>query len=217
MRIRLFAAAAVIATVGFAAGAQAATLTGLFNTGVDALGNALPNDAPEIHWLVNGSGTPSIYENGAYIVVPDAQFISAGPGGSFTQNPNTYSLTFSLVGLDPASAQLSGSFAADNFASAFLNGHLIAQDVQSGVFSNLNTLTPFSAPGADFVSGLNTLSFVVTDTGPPSALLVDGLSGTADPARGGVPEPSSWAMLLVGFGGLGALMRSRRRMAVASA
>jgi hypothetical protein len=31
-----------------------------------------------------------------------------------------------------------------------------------------------------------------------------------------VPEPSAWALLLTGFAGLGALMRSRRRMATAS-
>ena len=33
----------------------------------------------------------------------------------------------------------------------------------------------------------------------------------------GVPEPTSWAMMLVGFGGLGAAMRSRRKQAVATA
>ena len=31
-----------------------------------------------------------------------------------------------------------------------------------------------------------------------------------------VPEPATWAMLLTGFAGLGAMMRSRRRMATAS-
>jgi hypothetical protein len=34
---------------------------------------------------------------------------------------------------------------------------------------------------------------------------------------GGVPEPSTWAMMLVGFGGLGAVLRRRRRDVVALA
>ncbi len=38
------------------------------------------------------------------------------------------------------------------------------------------------------------------------------------PATGpGVPEPATWAMMLVGFGGLGAVMRSRRKLATATA
>ena len=34
---------------------------------------------------------------------------------------------------------------------------------------------------------------------------------------GGVPEPATWAMMLVGFGGLGAVMRRRRNAASATA
>ncbi|HEY0436902.1 MAG TPA: PEPxxWA-CTERM sorting domain-containing protein, partial [Phenylobacterium sp.] len=36
------------------------------------------------------------------------------------------------------------------------------------------------------------------------------LSG-ASAANAGVPEPASWALMLVGFGGVGALARGRRR------
>jgi len=35
------------------------------------------------------------------------------------------------------------------------------------------------------------------------------------PPTGGVPEPATWAMMLVGFGGLGAMMRRRRALTAA--
>jgi len=55
-----------------------------------------------------------------------------------------------------------------------------------------------------------TLSFlsVASPQLPPFAL-VSNVSLT-----GGVPEPATWAMMLVGFGGLGALIRRRARRAV---
>ncbi|HZZ32205.1 MAG TPA: PEPxxWA-CTERM sorting domain-containing protein [Phenylobacterium sp.] len=51
----------------------------------------------------------------------------------------------------------------------------------------------------------------VTDTGGNGRNLV--VYAGAVPTRAGVPEPGSWALLLLGFGGIGAALRSRRRMA----
>jgi hypothetical protein len=46
----------------------------------------------------------------------------------------------------------------------------------------------------------------VEGNGSPSVLTFD--------APGGVPEPATWAMMIAGFGGVGAMIRSRRRIAV---
>ena len=66
-------------------------------------------------------------------------------------------------------------------------------------------------------SGIDSLQFTPsggTNVGLPGAgeyFALDNLSLTT------VPEPATWAMMLVGFGGLGAAMRSRRKQALAAA
>jgi hypothetical protein len=51
--------------------------------------------------------------------------------------------------------------------------------------------------------------------GPFSSLLSNGKTVTGVAA--GAPEPTAWALMLIGFGGLGVALRSRRRHAVATA
>ena len=71
--------------------------------------------------------------------------------------------------------------------------------------------SPGSATVSLIASGIKSVQFYTGagDPFPGSAyfdnLKVGSLSG------GGVPEPASWAMMLLGFGGIGALIRNRRR------
>jgi len=72
------------------------------------------------------------------------------------------------------------------------------------------------------LKGSNSLTFNYTSLGGPDHA---GFQGLGDEGWGleqvsvtgvpGVPEPATWAMMLVGFGGLGAAMRSRRALASA--
>lgn len=53
--------------------------------------------------------------------------------------------------------------------------------------------------------------------GAPSGQIDSTLSGKVEiGVAAGVPEPSIWAMMLIGFGGLGAAVRSRRRGVLAA-
>lgn len=67
-------------------------------------------------------------------------------------------------------------------------------------------------------SAAETLSFVAfgNNTAQPFALL-DGVTVSQPLPPGGVPEPSSWAMLITGFGGIGTMLRRRRRSATGAA
>jgi hypothetical protein len=127
----------------------------------------------------------------------------------------TYTLSFYWAGTELSnrtgynSIQLTGSFGGDPFMTP----------------AYLNTTTTPGAPGsfsgwmlanftfkADATSEVLSFLAVGTPAGnlPPFALL-DGVSLSA------VPEPSTWAMMLVGFGGLGYAAYRRRRMALAVA
>ena len=54
------------------------------------------------------------------------------------------------------------------------------------------------------------------DTAYQTGLAYDGLSIGGHEIGEGVPEPASWALMILGFGGVGALLRRRREAAVAS-
>ena len=90
------------------------------------------------------------------------------------------------------------------------------------------TTQSITLAGAGTSCCVGELAFVgFTDPGKSisSVTILAGTPGTGQDAIGvddvrfqsAVPEPATWAMMLVGFGGLGAAMRSRRRMATAAA
>jgi hypothetical protein len=105
-------------------------------------------------------------------------------------------------------------------------------DTGNGLFtgSSLQTL-PYS--GGGFGNGTNTVAhpgspFSVTEVyhltafltgGAAAANHTDHTNATIDLATDvpGVPEPATWAMMIAGFGGIGAVLRSRRRPAAATA
>lgn len=187
--------------------AHAAVIPGLYNTGVDASGVRYTNDGvSDLHYVVNGLASPVTYKHPVYLNVSDAYWIAAEPGGAYTYNPNTFTLNFDLTGFDIATATVSGLFAADNAIAVALNGGTYQFDS-----TGYSTLSAFSF-NTGFVQGINVLRFKLTDSGPPSAFVVSGLSGTAAvQSASSVPEPASWAMMIGGLGLLGAMLRHRSR------
>ena len=201
-------------TIAAAGPASGATITGLFNTGTDSNNVALAggNGVVDPHYSIFSSTSPGFAGQQAvtfqccYVANDaDSRWVSLSANGSPGSNVTVYRLSFSLAGLNPATASISGSGGTDNAGRIFLNG------VDTGININgFSTLVPFTL-SSGFVAGTNTLDFQVSDFGAPTAFRIDDLAGTAQVARG-VPEPAQWALMLAGFAIVGAGVRGRKRV-----
>ena len=196
---------------------RAAVITDLFNTGVNDLGVALAapdgtsNGTPDTHYQVISStiGIPTgvdavTFKHPSYVPnSPTSSWISNSADGNPGNGTVTLQTTFTLSGVDTVGAAISGFWGVDNIGEIFLNGNDTGIGLPYG-FDAFENLHPFSITNSDwFKVGTNVLTFVVTDTGPPLALRVDDLAS-------GVPEASTWAMMILGFCGVG-FMAYRRK------
>lgn len=199
-------------------------LGGLFPTGVDANGAPIANGAADIHY--NFAGGPQASAAGAQATVQanhpawsanngQSKWVGVTAAGTTNVAPGVYryELNFEVpFGADPSTAIIQGSWFADDGGRILLNGvdTLVSN---AAPFNTAFPGTPFTITdgmgGASFLSGTNTLAFLVSNggTGPnPSGLRVHTLFGTAQI----IPEPATATMGLLALGGL---MLRRRRMA----
>ena len=191
-----------------------ATTFTVFGTGVDSSGLVLPGGSSDPHYTVTGPGVVGTQQAVVYSpaalwpqwVPNDANSAWIGFKDSSDTRPfGTYDFftTFNLTGFDPSTASLTGRWAADQFGSLFLNGHLI-QTVPDGNWdaaSNPN-LTSFTI-SSFFLPGVNTLDFEAVFPDTFDGVRVEPMTLTASPNGGGVPDSGSTAMLLsVGLAGL---------------
>ncbi len=203
----------VLATLAAAVPAGAATIAGLYSTGVDATGAATTGHGADLHWTLGEAPAYTGGTNGAFPIGPwvadtaTSRWITPTTNASDNNAVTTFSFTttFDLTGYKAATAHVSGTFAADDQTTIFLNGVQVGASNQGGY----SFRTGFTL-GSGFVAGVNTLTFATLNSGGgPTGANVD-LTGTAS-----VPEPAMWGLMVVGFGMIGAA--TRRRSAAVSA
>lgn len=235
---RLAAAAAACAALACAAPAGAVTLlSASMNTGNTAIitGPAYPHgvdvyDAPvTFHALDNGSPIDFL----AYCVdIYHDMFLGPLNGGAgYAYHPEQVTTdskdsTASAQLGDPLSAvQLDKIGALVNY-SAFLVSHpdadLVNQlsAIQAAIWVVANN---FPAGPHYTVSSNNGLNPLITQyvndaavapympTGQFHAIFANDYGHQAFVLAGGIPEPASWALMILGFGGIGSMLRQRRR------
>jgi hypothetical protein len=131
---------------------------------------------------------------------------------------------------------LSGTF---EFRTADLSTVLLSGTFSSYWMQGVANLPLFTSGNvtavggtADFYSEVVALSGIVQDnfgltfsnvmSGPTAGFIIEGGelqsfegSSVAGTFGGAIPEPGTWALMILGFGGAGAMIRSRRRVAFA--
>ncbi|MBS0363125.1 MAG: PEPxxWA-CTERM sorting domain-containing protein [Proteobacteria bacterium] len=223
MKIMAFVAvtASALALTG---AAQAASIVGLYNTGVTDAGAQAPNGV-DTHWTLDGgpayiSGTEGQFPlNGPWLSEADdtaSRWITPTANAADSVDPRNagfyqYSLSFDLTADQAAGASLFGQFAADNGIQWIkVNDTTILGSQDGPSIGNFNSWADFAASSPAFQAGTNTITFDVInfgqESGNPSGLRVEFLGSTV----GGVPEPATWALMIGGFGLAGAALRRQR-------
>jgi hypothetical protein len=207
--LKVLFATGVLMIVGSAHGSA---ISGLFNTGVDATGTPVSNNAPEQHYTLVSvpAGTNSVrvataangFPIGPWLgddalsawIGPASDGALDGPVGTYD-----YRTTFDLTGFNPATASITGQWSMDNGGvNILINGVAI-----NPVSSDFTSWRSFSV-NSDFVAGINTLDFVINNEGGPTGVRVE-MSGSASDA----PEPAPIVLLGGGLSVLG-LLRFRK-------
>jgi hypothetical protein len=132
--------------------------------------------------------------HGGYIDLDGSSGSGNNPAGQLTSvatfGPGTYTVTFDLAGNQRGASSQSTTVSLGSFSQTF-------GPLASSVGFATQTIT-FSTASAGHL--------VFTETGPS-----DQQGNLLDNVALSVPEPATWAMMLMGFGGLGGVLRHRRR------
>jgi hypothetical protein len=195
----------------------AAPIPGLFTTGVNNFGNALPLGSPDPHYTILETNTnPFVLTNPRinYVNNSTSQWIWQNSNGTPTDVSRTFRTTFILTEIEPNTASISGKWAVDNVGlDILINGVSTGNSIPFG-FSAFKNFTDFSI-SEGFISGLNTLDFIVRDEGVISGFLVGEISGTTSTISKpeSVPEPASTlGLLTLGAIGLGTALKKQSQV-----
>lgn len=162
------------------------------------------------------SGQGSVIGYGVYGLGSNGQFGGANPGVVYLGVDSGTGYDKLMLHSGVPVSEIGFFF---NYAPGFGNDPVISSLDQNGNIIDsydLASLAPISTPG-----GLNQYEFrgIMSTSGADiygiqiggSYLLASG-TATGEPV-GGVPEPATWALMLIGVGGLGAVLRRREAAA----
>jgi hypothetical protein len=165
----------------------------------------------DTHWVVTGTFDDGGLLSGSFDINVYGQLSDAAlhvTGGAFPTFDYTMADSYTAAGTaDPIPPyDYHAPFYVDFQPSYFADLHLEFQNGLITPLANNPILGGFEGPSYECGGSF---SCYIPDTTYGGAVRY--LTGSATAAGGGVPEPAAWALMLVGFGGLGAALRSARR------
>jgi len=195
-----------IAAVAMVAAAPASA--SVFVTATSSTPTALGSVIAGTSYTVTATGIANIYEAGGLDFDADGvpTHLIAAPYAAFNTpgccyNDPTNSSSFGPAGLNGLLGALVGTF--------------LAAPSSSADYFQLGKSFHFTATSSATLYGLvNDASTAYSDNKAGTGFTV---SLTADRTSGSVPEPGAWTLMILGFGGVGATLRSSRRQAPATA
>ncbi len=170
----------------------------LFSTGVDAFGSPLVSGSVDSNYTVLESGSSAEVLNrlpSSYFPNDvNSQWIWQQSDGRPTNVTRTFRTQFDLTGFDSSTAVIQGLWGADNQGiDILINGVSTGNSLPGVITSNFSQLHGFEI-SSGFLSGINTLDFIIQDNGSVSAFRAE-LSGTATV----VPIPAALWLFISGL------------------
>ena len=176
-------------------------IPGLFATGVDDDGNALDDLEVDPHYTLfenaDGESVDTLVHDSSVFPIVEGPWLAntdvskwIAPRGDTAEAAGgdyAYRVELDLTGFEPSTAFVRGNWSTDNAGLDIrING--ATTGVTNG--AQFGSLSPFTIDEAPFISGINTIDFVLNNAGAgPTALRVEGLTGGALPAVGGAKPP----------------------------
>ena len=214
--------------LGMISPAMAANLitNGGFEDQVGFTGGGYDYSSYPTGWTTNAAWDPGNAVTGGAYGPPHSGVDSVRFGESSSSAPTTLSQTFA----DVVGGQYTVSFYAYDGEYAYGNAPPGSrpQNYLTASAGGQSTTLPDTVGGTRTLGGCDascyafgTFTFIGTGSDTLSIAAktdsaywhLDDVSVTGGSVPGGVPEPATWAMMLVGFGGLGAVVRRRRASA----
>ncbi len=159
-------------------------IPGLYNTGVNNAGEPLPNGSFDFHYNLEGVGAPYAVTSAIGFPIPPwlgdnglSRWVAPEANTDAAPNPYFYRTFFDMRGLDLATAQITGRWAADDQG---LGIHINNFSIPQPTIAGFGEFTPFQIT-TGFLPDSNSLTFIVSNGGTqlnPSGLRVE-MSGTA--------------------------------------